>query len=207
MILLTQMELMPTSPMDCCSQANTITTKKKLATTGVTPSGQESTSRLATETGEEQIDDKLCPSSGPNAIAGAGPLVLWTHLVNNLATSLGLPSSSSLSHNATNDNAPDNRADGHHSRQPSVIVTHPRCHPLRPTPPAACTRLVSSSPCPPPTPPPAPRQSSSSVLFLVLNLFLLLPNLSHTLRVPYRYPHYPLFNKEILQGSSGKQFL
>lgn len=40
---------------------------------------------------------------------------------------------------------------------------------------------------------------TTTMIFLIL-----MPNSSHSLRVPYRYPHYPLFHKEILQGSSGK---
>lgn len=36
----------------------------------------------------------------------------------------------------------------------------------------------------------------------ILVMFLL-PNAINSLRVPYRYPHYPLFHKEFLQGSSG----
>lgn len=44
-----------------------------------------------------------------------------------------------------------------------------------------------------------------TVLYIALHIILIaLPNSSHTLRVPYRYPHYPLFHKEILQGSSGR---
>ena len=56
-----------------------------------------------------------------------------------------------------------------------------------------------------------PHQPSSyqnSVLRLVLSCIIVLllsslPNQSESLRVPYRYPHYPLFHKEFLQGSSG----
>lgn len=42
-----------------------------------------------------------------------------------------------------------------------------------------------------------------SVLFFSLvfiNLFLF-PNTSHAFRVPYRYPHYPLFHKELIHNS------
>lgn len=49
----------------------------------------------------------------------------------------------------------------------------------------------------------------SPVLWLALSItfvVLSLPNLSESLRVPYRYPHYPLFHKEFLQGSSGESF-
>jgi len=44
-----------------------------------------------------------------------------------------------------------------------------------------------------------------SVLFftiLFINL-LTLPKLSDSFRVPYRYPHYPLFHKELIQNSPG----
>ena len=48
-----------------------------------------------------------------------------------------------------------------------------------------------------------------SVLFFTLvfiNLFLF-PNTSHAFRVPYRYPHYPLFHKELIHNSPiGKTF-
>lgn len=40
----------------------------------------------------------------------------------------------------------------------------------------------------------------------ILVMFLL-PNAINSLRVPYRYPHYPLFHKEFLQGSSGRLLL
>lgn len=42
-----------------------------------------------------------------------------------------------------------------------------------------------------------------TVLFFSLvfiNLFLF-PNTSHAFRVPYRYPHYPLFHKELIHNS------
>ena len=47
-----------------------------------------------------------------------------------------------------------------------------------------------------------------TVLLLALGCALVLfslPNLSHSFRVPYRYPNYPLFHKELLQGSPGRR--
>lgn len=39
------------------------------------------------------------------------------------------------------------------------------------------------------------------LLLLSALLALCMPNVSQCLRVPYRYPHYPLFHKEFLQSS------
>lgn len=114
------------------------------------------------------------------------PLVLWSHLVKSVAHTLSRFSQSRANHLVT-------------CHKAHVIVSStPRCKQR------SHDQHHSHHANPADPQPPSARQSSSSVLLLVFNLLLLLPNLSHTLRVPYRYPHYPLFNKELLQGSSGK---
>ncbi|KAH7642567.1 hemocyte protein-glutamine gamma-glutamyltransferase-like protein [Dermatophagoides farinae] len=40
-------------------------------------------------------------------------------------------------------------------------------------------------------------------MLIILIILSIIPYPSQSLRVPYRYPHYPLFHKEFLQGSTG----